>query len=117
VLLLLLRCQVQAPATPPGGAEPEQQVWIVQEYCAKGSLLEAVDRGLLRPDGPNLPAILACAQEIAGMAIMLSCALFAWCMRPCWQFARLPATHLACLPARRSFLPCPRLAPPPASWR
>ncbi|PRW44843.1 prolyl endopeptidase-like isoform A [Chlorella sorokiniana] len=47
-----------------------QQVWIVQEYCNRGSLLDAIDRGTLHmragAGGPNLSAIVACAQEVAG---------------------------------------------------
>ena len=72
--LLPSQLALQVPDGPPG-APPKQQVWIVQEYCSRGSLLEAVDRGLLLlPEGPNLPAILVCAQEIAGARAGWACA-------------------------------------------
>lgn len=52
-----------------GGGASHQQVWIVQEFCNRGSLFEAVDRGMLQLSGgtgPDLRAVLATAQEIAG---------------------------------------------------
>jgi serine/threonine protein kinase len=53
--------------------EWRQQVWIVQEHCSRGSLLAAIDGGALRAPGggPNLPAVLAAAQEIAGACLYL----------------------------------------------
>lgn len=52
----------------PDQGKTHQQVWIVQEFCNRGALLDAIDRGVLQlPNGrPNLPAILAAAQEMAG---------------------------------------------------
>jgi serine/threonine protein kinase len=52
-----------------GDGASHQQVWIVQEFCNRGSLFEAVDRGMLQlqgGSGPDLRAVLATAQEIAG---------------------------------------------------
>jgi hypothetical protein len=45
-----------------------EQVWIVQEFASKGSLLDALEKGMLQlPNGkPNMSAILMAAQEIAG---------------------------------------------------
>lgn len=49
------------------------------EYCNRGSLLDAIDRGVLHAKtgegGPNLQAIVACAQEVAGelSALCLCC--------------------------------------------
>lgn len=58
------------PAQCLGSCEWRQAVWIVQEYCSRGSLKEAVDKGWLSlPEGgPNLPAVLTSAMEIAGGA-------------------------------------------------
>ncbi|EFN57849.1 hypothetical protein CHLNCDRAFT_21329 [Chlorella variabilis] len=46
---------------------------VLQEFCARGSLLQAIDSGVLKlPNGaPNLPAILTAAQEIAGACLYL----------------------------------------------
>jgi len=59
------------------------------EYCNRGSLLDAVDRGTLHlqagAGGPNLPAIVACAQEVAGKA---GCLLALRCkLQPCASVA------------------------------
>ena len=58
-----------APQAMPDGRR-RQQVCIIQEYCSRGDLLAAIDRGLLHhgggAGGVNLPALLAAAQEIAG---------------------------------------------------
>lgn len=48
----------------------EQQLWIVQQYCDRGTLGDALDRGWLRKSrapgaGPNMRSVLATAQEIA----------------------------------------------------
>ncbi|KAL4448329.1 hypothetical protein ABPG75_005548 [Micractinium tetrahymenae] len=53
-----------------------QQVWIVSEFMNRGSLLDAIDRGLLTlPSGqPNLHAVLAAAIEMAGaLSYLHSC--------------------------------------------
>ncbi|KAL6775977.1 FAP402B [Auxenochlorella protothecoides x Auxenochlorella symbiontica] len=51
--------------------------WIVQAFCSRGSLIEAVQRGDLAQDGqPNLRAILSTAGEIAGaLAYLHSCGI------------------------------------------
>ncbi|GAB4819600.1 hypothetical protein N2152v2_006646 [Parachlorella kessleri] len=56
----------------PGG-RVRQQVWIVQAYCNRGTLLEAIQRGELRgPSGsPNLLSVLRTAQEVAGALLCL----------------------------------------------
>lgn len=47
------------------------QTWIILEFCDKGCLQEAMDRGWLRTErsavsgGPNLAAVLATAREVA----------------------------------------------------
>ncbi|KAI3438918.1 hypothetical protein D9Q98_001332 [Chlorella vulgaris] len=50
-----------------------EQVWIVQEFASKGSLLDALEKGMLQlPNGkPNMSAILMAAQEIAGACLYL----------------------------------------------
>jgi hypothetical protein len=60
--VLTLRRGLRSP--PP----PTPQVWIVQQYCAHGSLHKGLSRGLLRQrDGsPNLLYVLLTAQEVAG---------------------------------------------------
>lgn len=52
----------------PDGCGSHQQVWIVQEFCSRGCLFDAIDKGLLQEPGggPNMRAVLTCAQEIAG---------------------------------------------------
>ncbi|PSC70418.1 Serine threonine-kinase CTR1 [Micractinium conductrix] len=74
----------------PDTGREHHQVWLVGEYCNRGSLLDAIDRGLLHhprtaaaassspaaggppcSSGPNLPAILAAAEEIAGVLTYL----------------------------------------------
>jgi serine/threonine protein kinase len=50
------------------------QVWIVQEYCNRGALLDAINSGALHhPEGggPNLATILLTAQEVAGACAYL----------------------------------------------
>ncbi len=67
-----------------GGGASHQQVWIVQEFCNRGSLFEAVDRGMLQlpgRNGPDLRAVLATAQEIAGGGGLW---LGAWSGRGCF---------------------------------
>ncbi|KAG2432561.1 hypothetical protein HXX76_008906 [Chlamydomonas incerta] len=47
------------------------QTWIIMEFCDRGSLQEAIDRGWLRTErsalsgGPNMAAVLATAREVA----------------------------------------------------
>lgn len=55
-------------------ARRHSQVWIVQEFCNRGSLLDAIDKGSLHlaDEGPNMQAILLSAQEIAGELARLS---------------------------------------------
>ena len=53
-----------------------QQVWIVSEFMNRGSLLDAIDRGLLTlPSGrPNLHAAVAAGIEMAGaLSYLHSC--------------------------------------------
>ncbi|KAI3426335.1 hypothetical protein D9Q98_008708 [Chlorella vulgaris] len=54
-------------------ARRHSQVWIVQEFCNRGSLLDAIDKGSLHlaDEGPNMQAILLSAQEIAGACAYL----------------------------------------------
>ncbi|MEW5300051.1 MAG: hypothetical protein WDW36_003011 [Sanguina aurantia] len=55
----------------------QYQSWIVMEYCDRGSLQDAVDKGWLRTErstlsgAPNLPAILTTAHEIASAMCFL----------------------------------------------
>ncbi|GIL56613.1 hypothetical protein Vafri_11948 [Volvox africanus] len=56
------------------------QTWILLEFCDKGSLQEAIDRGWLRTErsalsgGPNLAAVLATAREVASALAYLHAA-------------------------------------------
>lgn len=54
---------------------PQHGLLHPAEYCNRGSLLDAIDRGVLHvkagAGGPNLQAIVACAQEVAGELSML----------------------------------------------
>ena len=66
------------PNHSPHRSPIQAQVWIIQEFANRGSLLDAIDRGLFRADLPgggggggggaavNLPALVATMQEIAG---------------------------------------------------
>ncbi|GAB4820761.1 hypothetical protein N2152v2_007807 [Parachlorella kessleri] len=68
-------------ASRPVGNEVRQEVWIVQSYCNRGSLLRAIEKGKLNePDGtPDLEVILSTAW-VAGPcpeALLLCCALHA----------------------------------------
>lgn len=72
------RARVPAGEWAPSGVETAAHASLppcppTQEYCAKGSLLEAIDRGaLLAPGGgPNLAAVLMAAREIAGAMVYL----------------------------------------------
>lgn len=63
------------------------------EYCNRGSLLDAIDRGVLHlqagAGGPNLPAIVACALEVAGEAsCCVTFSLAAVQLIPSWEPAR-----------------------------
>jgi serine/threonine protein kinase len=62
----------QAAGAVGGGANPggAAVVWLVQQYCDRGKLYDAIDRGWLRarraPGGElNLPAVLATALDVA----------------------------------------------------
>ncbi|KAL4433273.1 hypothetical protein ABPG77_003321 [Micractinium sp. CCAP 211/92] len=60
----------------PHTDQVHQQVWIVSEFMNRGSLLDAIDRGLLSlPSGrPNLHAAVAAAVEMAGaLSYLHSC--------------------------------------------
>ncbi|KAG2487849.1 hypothetical protein HYH03_013566 [Edaphochlamys debaryana] len=54
-----------------GGGSSMVQTWILMEFCDRGCLQEAIDRGWLRTErsalngGPNMPAVLATAREVA----------------------------------------------------
>ncbi|GLC36181.1 hypothetical protein PLESTF_001471200 [Pleodorina starrii] len=56
------------------------QTWILLEFCDKGCLQEAIDRGWLRTErsalqgGPNLAAVLATAREVASALAYLHAA-------------------------------------------
>jgi serine/threonine protein kinase len=49
------------------GALIHRQIWLVQEFCSRGSLLDALEKGQLKgEDGrPNVNAILVTAKEVA----------------------------------------------------
>lgn len=60
----------------PFNDKVHQQVWIVSEFMNRGSLLDAIDRGLLTlPSGrPNLHAAVAAGIEMAGaLSYLHSC--------------------------------------------
>lgn len=64
------RCLLTSTPRPPSFSFT-CQVWIVTEYCNRGSLLDAIDRGILQlpgGGGPDLEALVAMAQEIAGVS-------------------------------------------------
>ncbi|KXZ45129.1 hypothetical protein GPECTOR_58g578 [Gonium pectorale] len=54
-----------------GEALPDGETWILQEYCSRGTLQDAIDTGRLRTEpsrlrgGPHLPHIFMAAQEVA----------------------------------------------------
>lgn len=55
-----------------GGEAGCRETWMVLEFCPRGSLQDAVDRGCFRPSGSgfagsvDLSAILRTASEVAG---------------------------------------------------
>ncbi|GIM04024.1 hypothetical protein Vretimale_8658 [Volvox reticuliferus] len=63
-----------------GSGSNRIQTWILLEFCDKGSLQEAIDRGWLRTErsalsgGPNLAAVLATAREVASALAYLHAA-------------------------------------------
>ncbi|KAL4457312.1 hypothetical protein ABPG75_012177 [Micractinium tetrahymenae] len=57
-------------ADPLAGGLEHQQVWIIQQLCTRGTLIDAVDRGWLRQRRsldapPNMRAVILTAQDIA----------------------------------------------------
>lgn len=66
--LITIFCHGSTPPRPDFCGNLHQQVWIVQQYCSRGSLHDAFKCGLLRDldGGPDLHAILRVAQEVAG---------------------------------------------------
>ncbi|KAK2079670.1 hypothetical protein QBZ16_002065 [Prototheca wickerhamii] len=56
------------PSTPASVTRQWRQTWIVQAFCNRGALRDAIERGaLLGPDdAPDLGAVLTTATEIAG---------------------------------------------------
>ncbi|KAK9865060.1 hypothetical protein WJX84_008297 [Apatococcus fuscideae] len=58
----------QGPPADAGKAKVPRETWMVLEYCDKGSLQGALDRGWLHQQGgrPNMQDILQCAIEIGG---------------------------------------------------
>lgn len=54
-----------------GGADKAQQTWIVQEYCNRGTVQDAIDTGALRSShsafegGPDVAAVLDVARQVA----------------------------------------------------
>lgn len=58
-------------STVGNGVTTQGQTWLLLEYCDKGCLQEAIDRGWLRTErsalagGPNMLAVVATAMEVA----------------------------------------------------
>ncbi len=80
------------PLQRPVGNEVRQEVWIVQSYCNRGSLLRAIEKGKLNePDGtPDLEVILSTGGRgrpnqvcVRGHCTMLCLLLDACPYQPC----------------------------------
>lgn len=65
---------VTASVTRPSSkTHLHQQVWMLQSYCNRGTLIDGIERGLLREaDGsPKAEAILATAREVASAMMFI----------------------------------------------